>query len=143
VSYERESGRLREQRPAIAASGHQDLPLFDSVSMMARRSDPATARQAAAGILRPLAGLQQRVYAAFLAHGAMTAKQAERLPEFADFGFSTVWKRVSELHRAGLLGHTGRRTEGAARSTQRLVSPGQDWPSAAKRWADDADCITP
>jgi hypothetical protein len=75
---------------------------------MARRSDPDTSKQAARTIVRRAPGLLQRVYAAFVTRGPMTAKDAEQLPEFAAFGFSTVRKRVSELHRKGYLRNTGR-----------------------------------
>jgi hypothetical protein len=75
-----------------------DLPLFASpqVGTMARTSDPETSQAAAAGIVEQLTSLQLRVYVAFVEHGKMTAKEAERLPDFADLGFSTVRKRCSE-----------------------------------------------
>jgi hypothetical protein len=37
----------------------------------------------------------------------MTAKEAERLPDFADLGFSTVRKRCSEGVQQGWLRTTG------------------------------------
>lgn len=74
---------------------------------MARTSDPQTSH-AAAEVIRPdLSELQSKVLAAFKRHGPMTARKAERLPEFADYGFSTIRKRISELHRAGHLKEHG------------------------------------
>jgi len=81
---------------------------------MARRSDPDTSKQAAVALVDQLPRLQQRVYAAFVAHGPMTAKQAEQLEEFEGYGFSTVRKRISELHRAGVLRYTGRIAAGCS-----------------------------
>jgi hypothetical protein len=74
---------------------------------MFRRSDPLTSRSAAAVVLPSLNRLQVAVLEAYRAHGPMSARQAERLEEFSDYGFSTVRKRISELHQAGLLVEAG------------------------------------
>jgi hypothetical protein len=67
-----------------------DLPMF-------RSSDPETSREAAARVAPHVSTLQARVLSAFRAHGPMTAKELEELPELADLGFSTARKRCSEL----------------------------------------------
>lgn len=105
---------LERQRQEEMAREQRDLPLFTQVRTMARRADPETAKEAAVGIADHLPHLQRRVLTAFVEHGAMTAKAAERLPEFKGLGFSTVRKRVSELHQAGLLRSTGRTDKGCA-----------------------------
>jgi hypothetical protein len=107
--YERE---MERQRREAVAREQRDLPLFTQVRTMAHRDDPETAKEAAVGIAGHLPRLQQRVFAAFIEHGPMTAKTAERLPEFAQCGFSTVRKRISELHQRGLLRDTGRTDNG-------------------------------
>ena len=70
---------------------------------LARATDPATSHQAAEAIAGDLSKLQALVLEAFHRYGEMTARRAERLPEFEAYGFSTIRKRVSELHRAGRL----------------------------------------
>lgn len=91
--------------PQKAAQQHADreaadLPMF-------RQSDPETSRDAAARVLPHLSELQARVRLAFQTHGALTAKEAEQLPEFADLGFSTVRKRISELVKLEVLASAG------------------------------------
>lgn len=84
-----------------------ELPLF-------RRDDPPTS-QAAATTVRPQLGeIQLAVLAAYRQHGPMSARQAEGLPEFAAYGFSTVRKRVSELGAAGFLRPCGVERESGA-----------------------------
>lgn len=82
-----------------------DLPMF-------RSSDPETSREAAAKVAPHVTKLQARVLDAFRKHGPMCAKRAERLAEFSDLGFSTVRKRISELHQAGHLVRSGVRDGG-------------------------------
>jgi signal transduction histidine kinase len=77
----------------------------------ARRTDPETSHEAAERITAKLSQLQARVLIAvadFGEHGA-TAREVETLDAFADCGFSTCRKRLSELARAGRLGTNGKR----------------------------------
>jgi hypothetical protein len=98
----------------MTAESVSSLPLFSQPELrtLARRDNPDTAKEAALGIVDHLPQLQARVYAAFVEHGAMTAKQAERLPEFAELGFSTVRKRCSEGLAMGWLVRTGEICDG-------------------------------
>ena len=82
------------------------------VRKMARRTDPATSKATAVGTAEIVTTLQLRVFKAFQQHGAMSAKQAEKLPEFGDLGFSTVRKRCSELAAIGWLRDTGEVEDG-------------------------------
>jgi hypothetical protein len=47
----------------------------------------------------------------------MTAREAEQLPEFESYGFSTIRKRISELATAGLLESCGVDNAGRAPCT--------------------------
>jgi hypothetical protein len=69
--------------------------------------DPESSKEAAVTISDRLSDLQQRVLAAYRRDGAMTAKECEALPEFAEWGFSTVRHRCSDLLRMGWLVRTG------------------------------------
>ena len=91
-------------------------PLFEApeIRTMAHRGDPVESRQAAADIQDHLPELQAKVWAAFREHGPLTAKEAEALPEFAAYGFSTVRKRTSELRARGKLVPTGEARDGCA-----------------------------
>lgn len=73
----------------------------------ARASDPVTSHQAAATVAPKLGKIQREVLEAFRTRGAMTARKAERLCEFEQYGFSTVRKRISELARMGYLVEAG------------------------------------
>ena len=74
---------------------------------MSRRSDPITSL-AAAAVIEPIVNkLQGDVLKAFSEHGDMTARTAERLGEFANYGFSTIRKRISELAQRGQLAQRG------------------------------------
>ncbi len=74
---------------------------------LARNSDPWTSH-AAGEVVRPHLGkIQELVLEVFDARGAMTARDAETLPEFAPYGFSTIRKRISELAVAGRLVSVG------------------------------------
>jgi hypothetical protein len=110
VRNEREPAIAQERGGGEASQARGELPLFGSPSTLARASDPATSKQAIDGILGCLSALQQRVLSAFRV--PLTTNQADRLVEFADLAFSTVRRRISELHRGGLLADTGR-TEAA------------------------------
>jgi len=48
-------------------------------------------------IARRRTELHKKVLAAFTEHGSMTDEQLENLPEFHDYGPSTIRKRRSEL----------------------------------------------
>lgn len=96
-----------------------DLPLF-------RTADPATSRAAGEGVAEHLGAIQRAVLAAYAAHGALSARQAEQLPELAAYGFSTVRKRVSELAAKGYLRATGtERASGRTPATVYACVPGR------------------
>ena len=84
---------------------------------MSRRTDPSTSSRAAAAVRPVLGKIQLLVLAAYAQHGPMSARQAERLPDFEDYGFSTIRKRISELSVAGFLAGTGVDTDGKAPAT--------------------------
>ena len=77
----------------------------------ARTTDPETSHEAAQRITAKLSQLQARVIEAVAAYGehGATAREIETLDAFADCGFSTCRKRLSELARAGRLGTNGKR----------------------------------
>ena len=66
-----------------------------------------TSAAAAEQIKAKLGQLQRRVLQAYREHHRLSARQAERLPEFARYGFSTIRKRISELAAAGLIVEDG------------------------------------
>lgn len=74
---------------------------------MVRTGDPSTSAAAAEQIKAKLGQLQRRVLQAYREHHRLSARQAERLPEFARYGFSTIRKRISELAAAGLIVEDG------------------------------------
>ena len=84
---------------------------------LARQSDPATSHEAGEVVRPHLGKIQRLVLDAFTAHGSMTARTAERLPCFSDYGFSTIRKRISELAREGLLVERGVDRSGKAPAT--------------------------
>ena len=67
---------------------------------MVRRGDHATSCDAAARVKLTVKALRAQVLEAYRRHGAMTQKEVEQLPEFAECGASTCRKRVSELSKA-------------------------------------------
>ncbi len=85
---------------------------FMDAPPLARRHDPLTSHAAADCIAPKLSQLQAEVLSAYRRHGPMSARVAERLPEFASYGFSTVRKRISELHKLGELAESGLDTAG-------------------------------
>ena len=91
-----------------------DLPLFRA---MARRADPDTSHAAAAVVRPELGRIQTAVLAAFSELGPMTARSAERLERFGDYGFSTIRKRISELAAEGFLQVAGTDRSGRAPAT--------------------------
>lgn len=90
---------------------------------MTRKVDPATSVEAAAVVAPELGKIQRLVLEAFRIHGPMTARTAERLPVFSDYGFSTIRKRISELAQDGLLEEYGVDRSGRAPATVYRVSP--------------------
>lgn len=85
---------------------YKQLDFLNEITGMVRAGDPETSVEAAEAVLPSLSALHQTVLAAYRRHGPMTAKQAERLPELANLGFSTVRKRVSELAQRGIIRRT-------------------------------------
>lgn len=87
-----------------------DLPLF-AVPPMVRTTDPQSSRDAAARVAERLSSLQSRVLAAVVAAGArgLTGREIETQAAFADCRASSVRKRLSEAHHAGMLQANGTR----------------------------------
>jgi hypothetical protein len=81
---------------------------------MFRDADPPTSKAAAEKVIPILTRIQALVLSAYRLHGPMTAKECERLPAFAEYGFSTVRKRISELVQLGRLVATGVERGGCA-----------------------------
>lgn len=88
-----------------------DLDLFDTghLRRMVHHNAIRTEVDAAAKVLACCSRLHSEVMGAFLEHGAMTAGEAEKLSQFAQWKPSTVRKRISELKEAGRLVADGRR----------------------------------
>jgi hypothetical protein len=76
-----------------------------------RANDHDTSIAADKAIGRKASALHGRVIEAFRARN-MTDKELERLPEFAEYGFSTIRKRRSELYQMGRIKETGTTREG-------------------------------
>jgi hypothetical protein len=82
-----------------------------AVAGMVRATDPATSTRAARSVVRGLSALQRQVLEVIAAAGeaGCTDGELERLPVFAQFAYSTVRKRRSELYQAGYLTSIGER----------------------------------
>lgn len=96
-----------------------DLLPFDSIPDihgMVRESNPFTSKDAAIVVARKRTELHERVLAAFEQYGPMTDEELERLPEFRDFGPSTIRKRRSELFQQDALIVVGDRVNSRGRS---------------------------
>jgi hypothetical protein len=74
---------------------------------MARSSDPSTSHEAAEAVRPQLGKIHALVIEVYHSVGAMSAREAERRPEFGDYGFSTIRKRISELANMGVLEAVG------------------------------------
>lgn len=107
--------------------GAAGLPLFETPKETARPrlTDPESSRQAAKVHHDPLGadGLNRRqriVLTALEAHEPITAVELEELPQFSEWGPSTVRKRVTELHQRGIIESVGMRAVRSAsgRSTK-------------------------
>jgi hypothetical protein len=93
--------------------GPLQSPLLDDVRPMAdlsgmvRAGGHHTSVDAAAAIEPKRTALHVRVLEAFEQLGPMTDEALERLPQFADYGPSTIRKRRSELYEQGALAVRG------------------------------------
>lgn len=83
--------------------GHVEAALEPDLRGMTHHDDPYTSHEAAAAIERRRTELHEKVLEAFDAHGAMTDEDLEQLPEFVEYGPSTIRKRRSELLQAGAI----------------------------------------
>lgn len=81
-----------------------DLPLFAPVPMV-RARDHRTSRDAADRLRPKLSNLRLDIYTTIRDAGpyGLTAKELERLPQYAALAPSTARKRISELLAAGHL----------------------------------------
>ncbi len=70
---------------------------FGDVPPMVRKTDPNTSHQAAEAMRPDLGKIHKLVIDVFRNVGQMSAREAERRPEFEGYGFSTIRKRISEL----------------------------------------------
>lgn len=77
-----------------------------------RKNDPQTSQQAAAKLLPTLSERQALVLDAFRERGPMTSKEAEQLPRFSTWGYSSVRKRATELERLGYLERLDEKRDG-------------------------------
>lgn len=103
--------------------------LFDDGSLpaeapMTRATDPSTSEGAAAVVRPGLGKIQRAVLHAYYREGPMSARRAERLRYFKDYGFSTIRKRISELGGAGMLRACGTDTSGRAPCTVYEITDG-------------------
>jgi hypothetical protein len=73
----------------------------DDITGMVRGEGPSTSVAAAKILVRGVTALQRRVLDAFKQRGPMTDEELERLPEFSEYGPTTVHKRRTELYQAG------------------------------------------
>jgi hypothetical protein len=105
------------RRKAPVVNRDQRSLFVEPSGPMVRNSDPSTSQETA-DLLRPKVGkIQMDVLRAIRKHGAMTARQAETMPVLKEYGYSTVGKRLSELHQMGLLFVTEvDRSDGAPKS---------------------------
>ncbi len=67
------------------------------ITGMVHADDPHTSIDAATVIALRRNELHEKVLAAFARYGSMTDEELENLPEFRDYGPSTIRKRRSEL----------------------------------------------
>ena len=74
---------------------------------LSRKRDPATSHAAAKRIAPRLSKLQEQVLYAVMNHPNSTAEQLEQLPQFLTYAPSTVRKRLTDLHRKGLIQSVG------------------------------------
>jgi hypothetical protein len=70
---------------------------------MVHADDPYTSVEAAVSVAPHLNVLQERIKAAFHESGPLSDERLERLPQFAEYGQTTISKRRTELFQRGLL----------------------------------------
>ena len=73
----------------------------DDITGMVRSEDHATSIAAAKILVRGVTDLQRRIVSSFKQFGPMTDEELERLPEYSEYGPTTVHKRRTELYQAG------------------------------------------
>ena len=76
---------------------------LDRIHGMVRAGDPMTCITAALTIERKASRLHEQITAAIARRGAMTDQELEDRPQFANYAYSSVRKRRTELCQAGLL----------------------------------------
>ncbi len=87
------------------------MSLLDFRAPGHRTGDHTTSVAADQAAGRKATKLHNRIIEAFEVR-PMTDKELERLPQFANYGFSTIRKRRSELYYMGRLAETGVVREG-------------------------------
>jgi hypothetical protein len=93
-----------------------DVHATTDIAGMVHRNDPHTSVEAAVVIARKRSELHEKVLAAFADRGRMTDEQLEQLPEFQDYGPSTIRKRRSELFQQQALRPYGERVNSRGRT---------------------------
>lgn len=94
---------------------------------MVRRDSSSTSIAAAHVVVRRVTKLQRRVLEAFRQHGPMTDEELERLPEFSEYGPTTVHKRRTELYQANRVDResTRRNSRGIKMTVWNLTPQGE------------------
>lgn len=117
---------MRKARDNRQRALWSETPPADDVRGMVHRHDPPTSAAAAVGVKRTRTALHARIEAIFEARGDMTDAELETLPEFSNYGPSTIRKRRSELAQEGRLvdsGTTRRNARGCQMVVWRLNRP--------------------
>lgn len=94
-----------------------------STKGMVRNADPETSHEAAKVVVPHVGSTAELILTAYRRRGPMSARKAERLPEFSSYGFSTIRRRITDLHRSGELEECGIDHDGRAPATIYRVAP--------------------
>ncbi len=84
---------------------------------MVRKTDPQTSHEAARVVAPHVGKTVELILSVYRRRGPMSARKAERLPEFSSYGFSTIRRRITDLHRSGQLEECGIDHDGRAPAT--------------------------
>ncbi len=101
----------------------QDQGDFFATKGMVRQSDPETSHEAAKVVAPHVGSTVELILSVYRRRGPMSARKAERLPEFSSYGFSTIRRRITDIHRSGQLEECGIDHDGRAPATIYRVTP--------------------
>ena len=107
----------------LKAVPDQDQGDLFATKGMVRKTDPQTSHEAAKIVAPHVGKTVELILSAYRRHGPMSARWAERLPEFSSYGFSTIRRRITDLHRSGQLEECGIDHDGRAPATIYRVKP--------------------